>query len=87
MLSRRALALLTAAAVTATAAPALAADATTYYSTKQAYAPQGSEYSQAPKGFEPIYTSTVDRHGSRGLSGFKYDDLAQQMLEAAKAKG
>lgn len=87
MLSRRALALLTAAAVTATAAPALAADTTTYYSTKQAYAPQGSEYSQAPKGFEPIYTSTVDRHGSRGLSGFKYDDLAQQMLEAAKAKG
>lgn len=55
-----------------------------YYSTKQAYEPQGDSYSSAPDGFSPIHTQSVDRHGSRGLSGFKYDDLAQQMLEEAQ---
>ncbi|AJI79495.1 histidine phosphatase family protein [Corynebacterium singulare] len=80
----RTLALATAIACTLTPVQALAADDTTYYSTKQHYEPQGSNYSTAPTGFHQIYTSTVNRHGSRGLSGFKYDDLAQQMLEYAK---
>lgn len=60
------------------------AESPSYYSTKQAYSPQGSEYSSAPAGFSQIHTQSVDRHGSRGLSGFKYDDLAQQMLDAAR---
>lgn len=80
----RTLALATAIACTLTPVQALAADDATYYSTKQHYEPQGSNYSAAPTGFHQIYTSTVNRHGSRGLSGFKYDDLAQQMLEYAK---
>lgn len=80
----RALALLSAVACLMTPVPALAADTATYYSTKQHYEPQGASYSEAPAGFHPIYTSTVNRHGSRGLSSFKYDDLAQQMLEYAK---
>ena len=62
-------------------------DGSTYYSTKQHYEPQGSDYASAPEGFHQIYTSTVDRHGSRGLSGFKYDDLAQQMLTYAQEHG
>lgn len=70
-------------------APAQAADAATYYSTKQPYSPAApiSSYSQPPAGFHQIYTTTVDRHGSRGLSGFKYDDLAGQMLKAAEERG
>lgn len=83
----RALALATAVACAVSPATALAADDSTYYSTKQHYEPQGSAYAEAPAGFQQIYTSTVNRHGSRGLSSFKYDDLAQQMLEYAKEHG
>ncbi|MGV0361491.1 histidine phosphatase family protein [Corynebacterium minutissimum] len=83
----RALALATAVACAVSPATALAADGSTYYSTKQHYEPQGSAYAEAPAGFQQIYTSTVNRHGSRGLSSFKYDDLAQQMLEHAKEHG
>ena len=83
----RALTLATAVACAVSPASALAADGSTYYSTKQHYEPQGSTYAEAPAGFKQIYTSTVNRHGSRGLSSFKYDDLAQQMLEYAKEHG
>ncbi|WP_408930837.1 histidine-type phosphatase [Corynebacterium axilliensis] len=83
----RALAVATAVACAVTPVPALAADGSTYYSTKQHYEPQGSEYASAPEGFHQIYTSSVGRHGSRGLSGFKYDDLAQQMLTYAQEHG
>ena len=83
----RALAVATAVACAVTPVPALAANGATYYSTKQHYEPQGSEYVSAPEGFHQIYTSTVGRHGSRGLSGFKYDDLAQQMLTYAQEHG
>ena len=82
----RAIALATAVACTVSPASAFAANASTYYSTKQHYEPQGSTYAEAPAGFHQIYTSTVNRHGSRGLSSFKYDDLAQQMLEYAKKR-
>ena len=83
----RAIALATAVACAVSPATALAADGSTYYSTKQHYEPQGSTFAEAPAGFQQIYTSTVNRHGSRGLSSFKYDDLAQQMLEYAKEHG
>ncbi|MCG7228923.1 histidine phosphatase family protein [Corynebacterium minutissimum] len=83
----RVLAVATAVACAISPVPALAAEATTYYSTKQHYQPQGVTYAEAPAGFHQIYTSTVNRHGSRGLSSFKYDDLAQQMLEYAKEHG
>lgn len=83
----RTLSLITALSCALAPAPALASEGTTYYSTKQHYQPQGSSYAEAPSGFHQIYTSTVDRHGSRGLSSFKYDDLAQQMLEYAQQRG
>lgn len=91
-MSRRVAAIAAAAALTAplVATPtASAADAATYYSTKQPYSPAApiSSYSEAPAGFAQIYTTSVNRHGSRGLSSFKYDDLAQQMLEAAQERG
>jgi len=90
--TRTALAMSLAAALAAPlmATPALAAEnQTTYYSTKQPYSPAApiSSYSQPPAGFKQIYTSTVNRHGSRGLSGFKYDDLALQMLLEAEKRG
>lgn len=83
----RTLALTAAVACAGVTVPATAAESGPYYSTKQHYEPQGREYSEAPAGFRQIYTSTVDRHGSRGLSSFKYDDLAQQMLEYAQERG
>ena len=83
----RTLALIAAVACAGVTVPATAAEHDSYYSTKQHYEPQGREYSEAPAGFRQIYTSTVDRHGSRGLSSFKYDDLAQQMLEYAQERG
>lgn len=55
-----------------------------YYSSKQPYFPQGNSYSAPPAGFHEIHTQSLDRHGSRGLSSFKYDDFAQQMLEEAE---
>ena len=82
----RTLALIAAVACSGVTVPATAAEHGSYYSTKQHYEPQGREYSEAPAGFRQIYTSTVDRHGSRGLSSFKYDDLAQQMLEYAQER-
>lgn len=87
--SRRAVAIAATAATAISLAPATAAEAQTYYSTKQPYSPAApiSSYSQPPAGFHQIYTTSVDRHGSRGLSGFKYDDLAQQMLQAAQERG
>lgn len=85
----RAVAIAATAATAISLAPATAAEAQTYYSTKQPYSPAApiSSYSQPPAGFHQIYTTSVDRHGSRGLSGFKYDDLAQQMLQAAQERG
>lgn len=89
-MSRRVAAIAAAAALTAplVATPtASAADAVTYYSTKQPYSPAApiSSYSEAPAGFAQIYTTSVNRHGSRGLSSFKYDDLAQQILRPRRS--
>lgn len=70
-----------------------AADAqTNYYSSKQPYPVPSQEttssYSAAPAGYEPIYTESVDRHGSRGLSSYKYDALLKLMATtAAKENG
>ena len=50
-----------------------------YYSSKQPYvAPSEAttaSYSQAPEGYETVYTESMARHGSRGLSSYKYDAL------------
>ena len=61
--------------------------ANTYYSSKQPYiAPQQVSYSAAPEGYAITYTEMLARHGSRGLSSYKYDALLMKMAETAKAE-
>jgi hypothetical protein len=55
-----------------------------FYSSKQPYvAPTSTAYSAAPSGYQSIYTESIDRHGSRGLSGYKYDALLKLMAKTA----
>ncbi|WP_137652774.1 histidine-type phosphatase [Bifidobacterium moukalabense] len=75
-----------------TVCPALALESDgQYYSSKQPYvAPSAAtmaSYSQAPEGYEPIYTESMARHGSRGLSSYKYDALLMKMAETAERDG
>ncbi|MET3622439.1 histidine-type phosphatase [Burkholderia ambifaria] len=62
---------------------------TTYYQTKTPYRPQqdAATYEAPPAGYAPVYTELVARHGSRGLSGFKYDGAIYSMLVKAEADG
>ena len=59
----------------------------TYYSSKQPYiVPQQAldmSYSAAPEGYAITYTEMLARHGSRGLSSYKYDALLKLMGETA----
>ncbi|KVH75616.1 histidine acid phosphatase [Burkholderia cepacia] len=61
----------------------------TYYQTKTPYRPQqdAATYEAPPAGYAPVYTELVARHGSRGLSGFKYDGAIYAMLAKAEADG
>ncbi|AOJ06864.1 histidine-type phosphatase [Burkholderia mayonis] len=69
--------------------PAPAPATPTYYQTKTPYRPQqdASTYEAPPAGYAPVYTEMVARHGSRGLSGFKYDGAIYDMLQKADADG
>ncbi len=74
-------------------APAHAADNENldgFYSSKQPYvAPTEADiaaYSPAPDGYEPLATESVARHGSRGLSSFKYDALLHLLAKTAQAE-
>lgn len=78
-------------AAVALAAPAQAADQDTdYYSSKQPYvAPTQADidaYQAAPDGYTPLATESVARHGSRGLSGYKYDALLHRLAATAQAE-
>ena len=59
----------------------------TYYSSKQPYiVPRQAldmSYSAAPEGYAITYTEMLARHGSRGLSSYKYDALLKLMGETA----
>ncbi|NHL67946.1 histidine-type phosphatase [Burkholderia ambifaria] len=61
----------------------------THYQTKTPYRPQqdATTYEAPPAGYAPVYTELVARHGSRGLSGFKYDGAIYSMLVKAEADG
>ncbi|VBB15580.1 histidine-type phosphatase [Burkholderia stabilis] len=61
----------------------------TYYQTKTPYRPQqdAATYEAPPAGYTPVYAELVARHGSRGLSGFKYDGAIYAMLVKAEADG
>ncbi|SEF35319.1 hypothetical protein SAMN05518845_121115 [Variovorax sp. YR750] len=60
-----------------------------YYQTKAPYRPQQdvSTYEAAPAGFSPVFTEVVARHGSRGLSGLKYDLAVYNMWKKAQDDG
>ncbi|WP_341976417.1 histidine acid phosphatase [Microbacterium sp. LWO13-1.2] len=61
-----------------------------FYSSKQPYiAPTQADidaYQAAPAGYAPIATESVARHGSRGLSGYKYDALLHLVAATAQAE-
>ncbi len=63
----------------------------TYYSSKQPYiAPQQAldmSYSAVPEGYAITYTEMLVRHGSRGLSSYKYDALLKLMGQTASEVG
>ena len=63
----------------------------TYYSSKQPYiVPQQAldmSYSAAPEGYAITYTEMLARHGSRGLSSYKYDALLKLMGQTASEVG
>lgn len=64
--------------------------ATLHYSSKQPYVePSESDiaaYSQAPDGYTVVQTQSLGRHGSRGLSSYKYDALLVQVARTADAE-
>ncbi len=60
-----------------------------YYTTKTPYAPQESlgAYQRAPKGFTPVFTENVARHGSRAMTDSDDGDAVLAVLGSAQAKG
>ncbi|MES2260394.1 MAG: histidine-type phosphatase [Pseudomonadota bacterium] len=75
-----------AAAVPPTPAPV---DNTPYYQTKTSYLPQqdAATYEAPPAGYTAVFTELVARHGSRGLSGVKYDAAMYNIWQKAAADG
>lgn len=65
--------------------------ATLHLSSKQPYVePSASDiaaYSPAPTGYTVVQTQSLGRHGSRGLSSYKYDALLMQMARTADTEG
>ncbi|MFI6859394.1 histidine-type phosphatase [Streptomyces sp. NPDC050421] len=59
------------------------------YATKTPYAPQQDprSYQQAPKGFVPVFTENVSRHGSRAASDSEDGDLILALWEKARSEG
>lgn len=71
------------------AAAGTEASAVTPYFSKTPYAPQQDlrDYQPVPAGYEAVFTQHVARHGSRGLSSRKYDDLSLQVWQKARQEG
>ena len=70
-----------------TCAPIAHADTDDSLSTKTPYRYSGGALQAPPVGFHPVNTQVVARHGSRGLSSFKYDALTMAIWEKANELG
>ncbi|MFJ8162406.1 histidine-type phosphatase [Streptomyces sp. NPDC096136] len=59
------------------------------YGTKTPYAPQGGpgRYQNAPKGFVPVFTENVARHGSRAMTDSGDGDAVLAVLGRAQDQG
>ena len=59
------------------------------YATKTPYAPQQDlrTYQRAPKGFVPVFTENVSRHGSRAATSGDDADLILQLWDRAASEG
>ncbi|MGL6236692.1 MAG: histidine-type phosphatase [Segniliparus sp.] len=87
-MGRRSLAMLAALILgTVCAAPAGADGSGQSYGTKAIadYFPGGLP--PAPGGYRLVFVETLTRHGARGLSSAKYDDLTIKMVESARSRG
>ncbi|MEU9090174.1 histidine-type phosphatase [Streptomyces sp. NPDC048428] len=64
-------------------------DSSGYYATKTPYAPQQNlrSYQHAPKGFVPVFTENVSRHGSRAASDSEDGDLILALWDKARGEG
>ena len=49
--------------------------------------PEGAVYSQPPAGYKADFIYWLNRHGSRNLSGFKYDKSWLDMIALAESEG
>ncbi|MCX5140605.1 histidine-type phosphatase [Streptomyces sp. NBC_00338] len=82
---------LTVSALLTAAIPAQASSAGSsgFYATKTPYAPQQNmrSYQRAPKGFVPVFTENVSRHGSRAASDSEDGDLILALWEKARSEG
>jgi len=60
-----------------------------FYTTKTPYAPQQAlnRYQRAPRGFAPIFTENVARHGSRAMTDSGDGDAVLAVLTAARFPG
>ncbi|MER5278320.1 histidine-type phosphatase [Streptomyces sp. NPDC002809] len=78
------------AALIPAALPAQAqSDSSGHYATKTPYAPQQNlrSYQPAPKGFVPVFTENVSRHGSRAASDSEDGDLILALWDKARGEG
>lgn len=59
------------------------------YGTKTPYAPQQNArtYQRAPKGFVPVFTENVSRHGSRAATSGEDGELILQLWDKAESEG
>lgn len=59
-----------------------------YYTTKTPYGPQESprDYQPVPKGFAPVFTENVTRHGSRAMTDSGDSDAVLEVLDSAKGQ-
>lgn len=59
------------------------------YGTKTPYAPQQNArtYQRAPKGFVPVFTENVSRHGARAATSGEDGELILQLWDKAESEG